>query len=154
MNSRSAFFESQNWSRIKGLGLLILLIGDLAIMIAQANLEIRMLTQLDEDSAFWISAAVFCVGTVVFGLLSWSFANWMLVWLDETFPNGEKLFKQLADLHGLSSQERAALLAASKLLALPQSSILFLDESLWDRARSVDPASMDPLRHKLFGSCP
>ncbi len=143
-------------SLMQGVGLFALLVGDLAVLIGQANIEIQMLTKLDDDSAFLWRIVVWLIGTSSLALLSWGIARWILVWLDETFPNPAKLFNQLCTLHSLNTTDRQLLKNFATYRLIEDPSLLFVSTDAWQldpsRPCEIDLGQLELLRKRLLGT--
>lgn len=152
--NRSIPKSDSTWSLAKGIGLAVLLLGDIVLLIGQARFEIRLLTDLDPDSFSWTHTAILVVGTLAFAFLSWSFASWVFVWLDDTFPNPDRLFRQLCALHDLDAKDRERLTELAQQIQIDDPSELFINASNWKNLQPtplIESSTIERLRQRIFG---
>ena len=142
---------------IRLIGIGAFLVGDIAVLIGQARAEVRLLTDLSTESSFPLRAIGWLISCGLFAFLSWSLGRWILIWRDETFPNQQKLFRQLCACHNVTSDDQSKLLALAEERKVDDPSKLFIDSQLWcDLANAENQGPSDsnvlqPLRQKIMG---
>ncbi len=80
-----------------------------------------------------------------------------MIWRDETFPNQQKLFRQLCACHNVTSEDQNTLIALAEKGKVDDPSKLFIDSQLWSDLAKADQQNeseanvLQPLRQKIMG---
>ncbi len=149
--------QNNTMTTIRLVGIGAFLVGDIAVLIGQARAEIRLLTDLSTDSSFPLRAIGWLITCSLFAFLSWSLGRWILIWRDETFPNQQKLFRQLCACHNVTSEDQNTLIALAEKGKVDDPSKLFIDSQLWSDLAKADQQNeseanvLQPLRQKIMG---
>ncbi len=136
------------WTIIRTLGTLVLVLGAVVFLIGQLQMELEMMTQLDQQYDLW-SRSPHVAGRMraLRGCL-WQVGLTIPLWLDETYPNPVRLFRELCALHALDESEVQLLSKLALRAKVQEPSLLFVDARVWGAATEEEK----PLMSKLFGA--
>jgi hypothetical protein len=136
------------WTIIRTLGTLVLVLGAVVFLIGQLQMELEMMTQLDQQYDLWSRALMWLVGCGLFAVCLWQVGLTIPLWLDETYPNPVRLFRELCALHALDESEVQLLSKLALRAKVQEPSLLFVDARVWGAATEEEK----PLMSKLFGA--
>ena len=134
------------WTIFRTIGTLVLALAVVVFLAGQFQWELELITRFDQDFNPWHRALGWMTGCALIAICLWQIGLTIPLWLDETFPNPQRLFRDLCELHQLQPAESTLIQQRATGLNLADPCQLFVDESCW----KSDQQETQTLFSKLF----